>query len=138
MVHRQTKEYQRARYAQDPDRHKAYVTKWGNKNPKKVLMYSAKSRAKSRGLEFSIGEGDFDIPEICPVLGIVLGPVLVVGSKENRQRDNAPSLDRINSALGYVPGNARVISWRANDLKKNGTLEEMLLIVQDLKRLEDR
>ena len=33
-------------------------------------------------------------------------------------------MDRINNDKGYTKGNIMVMSWRANDLKANGTLEE--------------
>lgn len=41
---------------------------------------------------------------------------------------NAPSLDRINNDLGYVPGNVMVISRRANIIKKDATLDELVAI----------
>lgn len=37
----------------------------------------------------------------------------------------SPSIDRIVPELGYVPGNIAIISWRANDLKKDATADEM-------------
>jgi len=61
------------------------------------------------------------LPEKCPVLGIPL--VYGMNSRENRFA--SPSLDRINSALGYIPGNVVVVSWRANSLKKDATPTEL-------------
>lgn len=46
----------------------------------------------------------------------------------------SPSLDRIDSSKGYVKGNVRVISARANMLKNNATVEELTLVLKDLKR----
>lgn len=50
------------------------------------------------------------MPTVCPVLGI---PLLL----SDARTPNSPSLDRILPRVGYVPGNIRVISDRANRLK---------------------
>jgi UDP-N-acetylenolpyruvoylglucosamine reductase len=39
---------------------------------------------------------------------------------------NAPSLDRIDSARGYVPGNVQVVSHKANTMKSNASTEELI------------
>lgn len=69
-------------------------------------------------LPFDITFKDILIPEICPVLGIELIAGGGAGS------DNTPSLDRIIPEKGYVKGNVRIISMRANRIKDNGTAEE--------------
>ncbi len=68
------------------------------------------------------------VPLVCPVLGVHLN----YGEKGKRASDS-PSIDRIDSTRGYVHGNVRIISWRANDLKKNATVEELEAILKDLK-----
>lgn len=78
--------------------------------PTQPLVERARQRASTRGLNFSITRDDVVIPVSCPVLGIPL----TIGGKRS---PNSPSLDRIDPALGYVPGNIRVISDRANRLK---------------------
>ena len=85
----------------------------------KRLWNAAKSRANKKGREFNIELSDIVIPTTCPVLGT---PMV------------APSLDRIDSSKGYVKGNVRVISKRANTLKNNATIEEIELVLKDLKR----
>lgn len=50
-------------------------------------------------------------------------------------RPNSPSLDRIVPERGYVAGNLRVISNRANTLKNNATIDEMRLVLADLERI---
>lgn len=102
-------------------------------NPEKMLFWSAKTRANARNLAFNIELSDIQIPKICPVFGIPIFVSLAIG-RVQRNRPNSPSLDRIKPELGYVKGNVRVISWRANDLKSNGSLEEMRLIVADLEK----
>ncbi len=41
----------------------------------------------------------------------------------------SPSLDRLDNTLGYIPGNVQVISWKANQIKSNATLQELQAIV---------
>lgn len=88
------------------------------------LLISAKRRASRSGKEFSITSEDLTIPDICPVLGI---PIEIVVGKG--RLDAAPSIDRIDNSKGYVPGNVRIISARANAIKRDMTLEEAQLLV---------
>jgi hypothetical protein len=67
---------------------------------------------------FSITMQAIVIPPVCPVLGIPI----VLGEQRS---GNSPSLDRITPKLGYVPGNVRVISDKANRLKGDRTLSEL-------------
>jgi hypothetical protein len=95
-------------------------------SPEYWLLVHAKDRARRKGLAFNLDLVDIIIPRVCPVLGIVL-------RKAKKQcDDHSPSLDRIIPALGYIKGNVRVISYRANVLKNNATLEEFLLVVKDV------
>lgn len=64
-------------------------------------------------------------PEVCPVLGIPL----VYGNLGTRKDDSA-SLDQIAPGKGYTPDNVAIISWRANQIKNNGTAEEHLKIYE--------
>lgn len=89
----------------------------------RYLWYKAKTRARDRGLSFDLTPEDLPVPDVCPVLGIPL----FHGAKT--RCDNSPTVDRLRPELGYIKGNARVISWRANALKSNGTLEELQKIV---------
>jgi hypothetical protein len=88
-----------------------------------ILLNSARSRATKLQVSFDIVKEDIIIPKTCPVLGIELE----VGDRHFH--DNSPSLDRLRPEIGYTPENIRVISWRANRIKCNGTLEELEKIV---------
>lgn len=91
--------------------------------PPEVRMYRrAKSRAKERGVEFSIDKSDVIIPEFCPILGVKLEPY--VGHSGGRP--NSPALDRIDNSKGYVKGNVVVVSHLANMMKSSATKEELL------------
>jgi hypothetical protein len=93
--------------------------------PKRVMMLAARKRAQQAHVPFAITEEDFEIPERCPVLGLCLE------SRRGRRGpiDSSPTLDRIVPGLGYVRGNVVVVSWRANRLKSDATLEELTRII---------
>lgn len=80
----------------------------------KVVKY----RAQMRGIEFTITKADLVVPECCPVLGIAM-------SRGPKNTPSNYSVDRIRPELGYVPGHVRVISLRANTLKRDASLEEL-------------
>lgn len=87
------------------------------------MFQMAKYRAREKGLPFNLDLADIVIPALCPLLEIPLfqsGGVL---------QDNSPQLDRRDNAKGYVKGNVRVISCKANRSKSDLTLEEMKLMV---------
>lgn len=94
--------------------------KWG-----KLVLPQIRHRARKAGVEFSITAEDIPLPLVCPVLDIPL----VIGTGKGLNRMDSPSVDRIDNAKGYVPGNVRVISTRANLLKKDATLDELRRLV---------
>lgn len=104
-----------------------YAERYKNKYPARYLVIQARDRAIKKGIVFEITEDDIVIPEKCPILGI---PLFFRKRAAVRRgpAPNSPSLDRIDPAKGYVKGNVQVISWRANSLKKDGTVEELRLI----------
>lgn len=83
--------------------------------PDRELWRRAKKRAVERGLPFDLPVAEVIIPHSCPALGIELR----IGQGRSL---NSPSLDRIEPQLGYVSGNVRVISDKANRLKGNRDL----------------
>jgi len=100
-----------------------------NANPKPYFYKMAKGRAKKHGFAFTITLDDIpDIPTHCPVFGFPLE----MNTGEYSPR--APSLDRIDTTKGYEPGNIEFISWRANYLKRNGTLEEFEQLVAHMRK----
>lgn len=90
------------------------------RTPLYYVLSVAKGRAQKKGLEFSITAADVPVPEFCPVLGIPL--------KKGVGRSNpcSPSIDRIDSSKGYVPGNVWVISYLANARKSDQSAKEIL------------
>lgn len=92
--------------------------RWAESHPENRLYSSAKCRAKQSGIYFSITPEDIVIPELCPILGLRLE------RGRGKLHDASPSIDRINTKIGYVPGNVMVISHKANRVKSDLTLEE--------------
>jgi len=89
------------------------------KDPRKFLLAAARNRAKAEGVAFNIGLNNVFIPEHCPVFGTKF----VIG--DGHRHPASPTLDRINPRLGYIVGNVAVISWKANSIKRDATLEEL-------------
>lgn len=96
-----------------------YLRERRHKVPARSLWERARKRAKDRGLPFAISKSSIAIPPNCPALGL---PIKFGG----RRSQLSPSLDRIVPERGYVDGNVRVISDRANRLKGKRTLNELL------------
>jgi hypothetical protein len=92
------------------------------------MLQNAKRRAAAFGIPFDLSLSDLVIPEVCPVLGILLQ------KGEGRSCDASPSLDRIRPALGYVRGNVAIISQRANQIKNSATVGELLAVADWLER----
>lgn len=108
---------------ENQSRFKGYRDKYRSKNYNVILWSNAKKRAREQGLIFDIEPSDIQIPEKCPVLEI---PICLTNT---RVQGNSPSIDRIDPNRGYVKGNVRVISFRANTLKSDATKQEIQKII---------
>jgi hypothetical protein len=98
------------------------------KNPVIYLLSACRQRCRKNNVPYNLEKGDISIPANCPVLGIPL----LHGSKPFH--DNSPSIDRLIPEKGYVKGNVRVISFRANKIKQDATLEEIEKVAAWLRR----
>lgn len=86
-------------------------------SPALYLWKYARARAKQDGMDFDLSLDDIVIPECCPYLRTVF----VMGDKQL-----AASLDRIDSTKGYTKDNIMVISYMANRMKNNATIEQLV------------
>lgn len=84
-------------------------------------------KCKKKNIEFDLTVDDLTFPSHCPVLGIELNYF------NNIICDDSPSLDRINPNIGYIKGNVEIISMKANRIKSNGSLDEILQVATYLK-----
>jgi hypothetical protein len=122
------------------DRYLQYQTQYNQKkrgeinrnykerNPIRYLLSRAKSRVRKTGIEFNLVENDLQMPARCPYFGT---PLSFLGPLANR-----PSLDRINNKIGYVLGNVEIISLKANRLKRDMTLDEMISLGRHAAKLK--
>lgn len=92
------------------------------------LLAQAKRRALQNGLSFTITIADLlPLPTHCPALGLPLNYAGGSG-KHGGFHDPSASIDRIDSSRGYEPGNVRIVSWRANRIKADATINELRAI----------
>jgi hypothetical protein len=110
-------------YTKSGDRDKwnqQYYVNAKKKSPEKFIWKQARHRAKHdyNGMEFDIQPEDIVIPTHCPYLGIEI--------RFFGERNQAPSLDRIDSSKGYTKDNIQVISSLANQMKTNATKEQLV------------
>jgi len=99
------------------------ITAYWHKTPVEVRMLrAAKTRAKREGLPFDLELSDIVVPDVCPFLGIAI-------CKHNKgsHQPNSPSLDKIDPTKGYVKGNVHVISYKANAMKRDASVQELLM-----------
>ena len=107
-------------------------TKHGRRNHPAKWMTNIKARASKRGLDFDLTIEDFQMPTHCPLLGIKLE----VG--RGGHSGNSPTMDRYDSDLGYVKGNVWIISFLANVMKNEATLEQAKLLVENWEKEDAR
>jgi hypothetical protein len=107
-------------------------------NPLVSVLYRIRKNAKKRNLECSLTVADLPpIPKHCPVFSWIRLSYQV-GVK---RWFGSPSLDRINNDLGYVKGNVRWISDRANSLKSDASDKELIYLGRDAnkrKKIENK
>ena len=91
----------------------------------KVYLNNARSRALRDKVPFDLTLQDLvDIAtDECPIFNT---PFVWGGASmgKGKTRQDTPTLDRILPELGYVKGNVAFLSYRANRIKDNGTMQE--------------
>ena len=139
----------------NPAKSKASTDAWKKRNPDKLKQINGTNsarlvadkygmarrmiyKARERGREkVTVCAADvlavWPADDTCPVFG---APFFYGPRPARKPHDSAPSLDRIDPAGGYVVGNIAVISWRANALKRDGSLLEFVKLVRWMEGLQ--
>ena len=116
-------------HAENRDRMTAWSRGWRARNVERTMLAAARKTAKARSLPFDIDVTDIQVPAACPALGIELR------RDGGKRTHHSPSLDRVVPAKGYVKGNVIVVSWRANKLKSDATVDELRRLVAFYEKL---
>ena len=134
------KQYQSKRRLENKDSLLEYGRKYTANKRKdfnyrlQMLLNASKQRASKYNREHTITLDDiknkYPVDGKCPVFGIDLQ------FNSTGFRDNSPSIDRIDSLKGYTVDNIQIISWKANSIKRNASLEELTLLVNYLNQGE--
>lgn len=115
--------YRREHHAKNREKYNEYQRLYVLRHAEGAMLKRAKSRAKQKGRPFNLELDDIVIPETCPIFG---KPFV----RQGGVTDFSPSLDCIDPQRGYVKGNVRVISYRANRIKCDASLDELRAIVK--------
>lgn len=120
-------EHMRDYYARNPQKYRRLKERERERRaqrPAHMMWLKVRQRAIKTGTPFTITAADLEpVPTKCPVLGI---PIEYAARGVNNP--NAASVDRVDNAKGYEPGNVIIVSFRANELKRDATLSELKAI----------
>lgn len=119
----------RKRWKDQFDTNKGHTSKWARHTPIYRSYMAAKTRASKANIPFDL------TPEyLLSILPEDLKcPVFDIPFKENTPY--ALSLDKFKPELGYTQGNVYFISRKANMIKNDGTLEEILALYKWMKKI---
>lgn len=91
------------------------------------LVAGQKSNARQRGLVWAITKDDvlgtyIEQEGKCAMTGQMLNLMTMGGKRDNK----APSIDRIDSSCGYIPGNIQLVCAIVNIMKNDMTYSEFV------------
>lgn len=118
----------RDKYWEDPEVNRETNRLNMEKDIRGHLLYLAKSRSVIRNIPYDISKEDIKLVKYCPILNVELK----IGRK-GKIEDNSFTLDKVIPSLGYIKGNVRIISAKANRLKSNASVEELESIINYIK-----
>jgi hypothetical protein len=110
------------------DHAKYIATRHGTfENRIRNCLYNRRKIAKAKGIEFALELENFTEITHCPLLP----QVKLRFDATPSEKDDAPSIDRLDPSKGYTTDNVWVISHRANRIKSDATLEELETICRN-------
>jgi hypothetical protein len=133
------KKYRRQWYLKHSDKMKEIAKKKYIKNPIPQMVSNAKIRAKQKNLFFDIDSdylrSIYPKDNMCPVLNVPFQLGYVDENKKNK--DYAPSLDRIIPEKGYVKGNLVFVCNIVNRVKSDSTIETLEKVLNFYKKYHE-
>jgi hypothetical protein len=106
--------------------------RWAMESPARKLLSRCHSSALTRDQECTITIEFIEqmlAPMVCSVTGL---PLTWEHDGSTRANPWAPSIDRIDCSLGYVPGNVRVVCWAFNMMRSDWPDEVIMTVVKSL------
>lgn len=103
---------------------KIYRKKNYIKNISYILCKNAEKRAKKLNIKFCIEKSDIFIKD-CQCCGIEIKPNI----NGNHFNETSPTIDRIIPELGYSKDNIKVVCFKCNMIKGNGSIEDHKRII---------
>ena len=105
--------------------------RWRECNPKRAwcvhIRTSLRTRALSKGVPFDISVEYLAgiTPDKCPVFDTSFSFI-----NNGKMTSDSPSVDRLRPELGYIEGNVRVISVKANNIKSAYTAADVARVAE--------
>lgn len=124
-------------FVRNQEKERKYREKWGLKEDSDLYraqrskFFGKKANALRKGKHWDLSFDALEWPTHCPALGIELD-YFPEGTQEN-----SVSFDCTDPSKGYINGNVRVLSWRANRIKNDATPEELRKIADYLDRVTE-
>jgi hypothetical protein len=116
------------KHSEQPKEYKRQQTAESRRqNPIRYLLNQVRYRCRKTGQEFSITQKDLEVPSVCPVFNI---PLFFTPGRRSK---NSFSLDRKDNSKGYTKANTRVISFWANQMKGDMTIEQVEALLKYMK-----
>lgn len=117
------------------DANKAFKVRYPHRtdeDKQRALLRIIKKRALDRGISFNLEHSKIVWPTHCPVFGT---PLVYGQRAAEGDWAHGASIDRLVPSRGYVLDNIVVMSWRANRIKCDATLEDLEKLVAFLRML---
>lgn len=92
------------------------------RNRRSIWLCALRRKSLNKGIKFNLTLEDIVIPEYCPVLGVLLN--------FDCTSPNCATMDKIVPSKGYVKGNVIVVSKRANQIKSDATVAEIMKVAE--------
>ena len=61
-----------------------------------------------------------------------------VNKFDKKFHDDSPSIDRVNSKLGYIKNNVAILCWRCNKVKQDSIPSELRIVADFIDRFNNQ